>query len=184
MNTDQHGWDQNKDGIHCKNKKVKFVAKILFFSFLSVFIRVHPWLIDSAFAAQETPTVDKALDLAAQELQKAKDETQKLKDFWDKAKLETTLYDKRAKRAYQKWLKSAKALKEQAKAQKDQADLELQLALEKRKLAYNEWQASQLRLLSHESQVKALDQEKQNGSIRLRIKQLEDKIGQQSTAHK
>ena len=133
-------------------------------------------LVNPVSAGSETPTADKALSLAAQEMDKAQQETQKLKDLWDKTRLETTLYEKRAKRAYQKWSKAAKTLKEQARAEKDKADLEFQLALEKRKLAYNEWQASQLRLLSHESRVKALDQEKQSVSIRLKIKQLENKL--------
>lgn len=136
------------------------------------------WFINRAFAGQETPTVDKALALAAKELEKAKDETQKLKDLWDKTRLETTLYDQRVKRAYQKWQKAAKSLKVQARIQKDKAELEFQLAVEKRKLAYNEWQASQLRLLAHESQVNALAQEKESSAIREKIKQLEAKIGQ------
>jgi hypothetical protein len=153
------------------NKKIMY--------FLSAFLCAcfaGPWFISRAFAGQETPTVDKALDLAAKELDKAKDETQKLKDLWDKTRLETTLYDQRAKRAYKKWQKAAKSLKEQARIQKDKAELEFQLAVEKRKLAYNEWQASQLRQLARESQVKALDLEKDGQAIRDKIRRMESKL--------
>ena len=90
--------------------------------------------------------------------------------------METTLYDQRAKRAYKKWTKAVKGAREQAKGQKERAELEFQLAVEKRKLAYNEWQAAQLRMLSRESQVKALDQDKDSAAIREKIKRLEDKI--------
>jgi hypothetical protein len=146
--------------------------------FLSLFICVSvagPSFVSLAFA-DSTPVADSAFDTAAKELDKAKDETQKLKDSWDKSRLETTLYDQRAKRAYQKWTKAAKSLKDQAEAQKKRAELEFQLAVEKRKLAYNEWQVAQLKMLAKESQVKALDQEKESQSIREKIEQLEGKI--------
>jgi predicted nucleic acid-binding Zn-ribbon protein len=126
--------------------------------------------------ADPTPVADTAFDTAAKELEQAKDETQKLKDAWDKSRLETTLYDQRAKRAYQKWVKAAKKVKDAAGAQKERAELEFQLAVEKRKLAYNEWQVSQLRVASHEAMVKALDQQKESGSMREKIKQMEGKL--------
>jgi hypothetical protein len=158
-------------------------GKGIFFVLLA-FMFVHPWLSGLAFA-DPTPVADSAFDTAAKELDQAKDETQKLKDAWDKSRLETTLYDQRAKRAYQKWLKAAKSLKEQAEAQKERAQLEFQLAVEKRKLAYNEWQVSQLRVASHEAMVKSLDQEKESDSIREKIEQMEGKLNTSSqlTAH-
>ena len=143
---------------------------------LPLFICVHLWLIPFAFADPATPSVEDQLAVSASRLDKARDENQKLKDAWDKARLETTLYDQRAKRAYQKWVKAAKGLKEAAKARKEQGELEFQLAVEKRKLAYNEWQVSQLKMLAEESQVKALDQEKESASIRDRIGKLEAKL--------
>lgn len=150
------------------------MKKVVFL--LSVFICVHPWLNSLAFAGQATPSVDGALDTAAKELEKAKDETQKLKDVWDRTRLEVTLYDQRAKRAYKKWAKAVKSAKEQERLKKERAGMELQLAIEKRKLAFNEWQAAQLRQASREAQVKALDQEKDSAAIRERIKKLEDKL--------
>jgi hypothetical protein len=165
--TDKHKWDSQR-----KN----FYLKIFLFFFLSVLIRVHPWLDCLAFAGQVTPTADDAFDAAAKELDKAKDETQRLKDAWDKARLETTLYDQRAKRAYQRWAKAVKSAKEKARLQKERAELELQLAIEKRKLAFNEWQAAQLYQASREAQVKALDQEKESMVIRGKIKQLQEKL--------
>ena len=149
---------------------------ILLFLVLSAFIGVHRWLIGVASATQTTLSVQDSLDAAAKQLEKAKDEAQKLKDAWDKTRLEVTLYDQRAKRAYKKWAKAVKTAKENARLQKERAEMELQLAIEKRKLAFNEWQAAQLRQAADEAQVKALDQEKDSVAIRDKIKRLEGKL--------
>jgi hypothetical protein len=129
-----------------------------------------------ALAADSTPAADTVFDVAAKALEKSKAEVQRLKDLWDKARLETTLYDQRAKRAFQKWMKSKTQTREQAKAVKEKAELELQLAIEKRKLAYNQWQAAMLREVAKESEVKALDQDKDTAAVREKIKQLEGKL--------
>jgi hypothetical protein len=145
---------------------------------LSLCVCALLWLNGFVFADRLTPVPsDSVFDVAAKGLDKAKQEVQDLKDKWDKTRLETTLYDQRAKRAYQRWLKAAQKTKDQAKAQKEKADLELLLAIEKRKLAYNQWQEALLRELAKESEVKALDQEKDTKAIREKIKQLEEKIG-------
>ncbi len=147
---------------------------------LSVFIcSVFAASRQSAFA-DPTPVTGDAFDAAAKELDKAKDETQKLKDAWDKTRLETTLYDQRAKRAYQKWAKAVKSAKESARLQKERAEMELQLAIEKRKLAFNEWQTAQLYQASREAEVKALDQEKDSAAIRERIRKLKEKLNASS----
>jgi len=132
--------------------------------------------LGSSFAATPEPASDKAFDAASQALDKTKGEVQRLKDAWDKARLETTLYDQRAKRAYSRWVKAAKKTKEQAKVQKEKSELELQLAIEKRKLAWNDWQAALFRQASHEAQIKALDQEKEKAAVKERIKKLETKL--------
>lgn len=144
---------------------------------LLTFICVHLCSGGFAFAVPATPVAkDSAFDKAGDALEKAKREVQELRDKWDKARMETTLYDKRAKRAYQKWTKAAKKAKDQAKTQKENAELELQLSIEKRKLAFNEWQAAQLREMAKESDLKALDQEKDTRAIQEKIKQLEQKL--------
>jgi len=169
MSTDEHRFKKQNHHSRC------FKIIRLFFA-LSVFVCVHLWLNCLAVAGEPTPSFDSAVDVAASDLEKAKDETQKLKDVWDKARLEVTLYDQRAKRAYQKWAKAAKTAKDLARAQKERAEMELELAIEKRKLAFNEWQAAQLRQAASEARVKALDQEKDSASIRDRIKRLEAKL--------
>lgn len=134
-------------------------------------------LVNSAWAVAPTPGAkDSAFDKAGEALDKAKQEVQELRDKWDKAKMETTLYDQRAKRAYQKWVKSKQKMRDQAKAQKEKADLELQLAIEKRKLASNEWEAARSREEAKESELKALDQERDAREIREKIHQLEQKL--------
>lgn len=171
----------NADQYRCyKTEKTRKIKKLFFV--LSVLIGVYRWPMALAFSGQATPSVDNALDAAAQELDQARDETQNLKDAWDKARLETTLYDQRAKRAYQKWAKAAKAAKEQAAAQKDRAGLELELSIEKRKLAYGEWQAAELRVAAREAQVKALDQEKESEAVRDKIRKIQDELNPPGTS--
>lgn len=151
---------------------------------LSLFLFVcgaGPLFVASA-AAAPTPVSDKAFEAAAKGLDEAKAEVQKLKGVWDKARMETTLYDQRAKRAYQKWAKAKKDLRKKAEEQKERAQLELQLAIEKRKLAYNQWQAAQYRVLSHESQLKALDQDKDTRAVQEKIGKLEEKLGKSNSS--
>jgi hypothetical protein len=103
-------------------------------------------------------------------------EVQTLRDAWDKTRLEATLYDQRAKRAYQKWIKAAKALRSQALAAKERADLELQLAVEKRKLAFVVLQEAIFRQAALDARMKELDQENDEAAIRLKMKELESKL--------
>lgn len=147
---------------------------------LSALIAVQSLLISLAFGDDSIPTADSAFDVAAKALEKSKEEVQRLKDSWDKARLETTLYDQRAKRAFQRWVKAKTKAREQAKSAKEKAELELQLAIEKRKLAYNQWQAALLRQVAKESEMKAMDQDKDTAAVREKIKQLEGKISRQS----
>ena len=132
-------------------------------------------------ASESTPVGDSAFDAAAKALVRSKDEVQKLKDAWDKSRLETTLYDQRAKRAYKRWAKATAKARGETKVAKERAELELQLAIEKRKLAYNQWQAALFRQVARESELKALDQDKDTTAVREKIKQLEGKIGPKAT---
>ena len=173
MDTDKHRlFKSRKTFLDSRIHRIVFAA--------SVFIGVYRWQTDFAFAGQATPVVDNALDAAAKALDKSKEEVQRLKDSWDKTRLETTLYDQRAKRAYQRWIKAAKSAKDRAKEQKEKAELELQLAIEKRKLAYSQWQAAVYRGMAKESELKALDQDKDTKAIQDKIKELETKIGPRS----
>lgn len=127
--------------------------------------------------ADPPPGTDAALNQAGNDMEAANQEVQKLRDAWDKTKLECTLYDRRAKRAYQKWIKSAKTLRVQAKGAKEQADLELQLAIEKRKLAFVLMQEAIYRQTALDARMKELDQQKDEEAIRAKMKDLETKLG-------
>src|SRR6202453_4865649 len=127
--------------------------------------------------AQTTPEQEsRATYELGQKLDQAKADVDQFKNAWDKARLETTLYDQRAKRAYQRWLKAAKGLRVKAQEQRDKADLELQLSVERRKLAFSQWQSAQLREASEEAQVQAFAQDQGAQAIRNKIQQLEDKL--------
>ena len=124
-------------------------------------------------AGQDTAAPAEA---AAQALQKAKAEAARLKDDWDKARLETTLYDQRAKRAYKHWLNAKSKARDQALRDKERAELELKLSVEKRKLAWNRWEAAQFRATARESEWKALEDEKDSADIEKEIHGLEAKL--------
>jgi len=167
MNADQRRW---KTGMRFMTLPLWGAVAV------SVFICVHPCSL--AFAAPTTPVaVDVSLDNAAKALEKAKEEARALRETWDKTKLEATLYDKRAKRAYEKWVKAAKGLRKDAEKQKDQAQLELKLSMERRKLAYNEWQAALYRQALREAQFKLAEQERDIAIVKERIRKLEKEAG-------
>src|SRR6202041_1464253 len=115
--------------------------------------------------AQTTPQPNADVNVLGEKLDKAKADVDQFKNAWDKARLETTLYDQRAKRAYQRWLKAAKGLRVKAQEQRDKADLELQLSVERRKLAFSQWQSAQLREASEEAQVQAFAQDQGTKAI-------------------
>ncbi len=127
--------------------------------------------------AVSPPGPDAALNQAGKDMEAANQEVRKLRDAWDKTKLEATLYDRRAKRAYQKWIKSAKTLRAQAQTAREKADLELQLAVEKRKLAFVLLQEAIYRQTALDSRMKELDQQKDEEAIRAKMKDLETKLG-------
>jgi len=184
MNRDEHRWDK-KGTLGRISLRVKpeiyslsgpsLSRRILA---LSVCICVHLWFPCFAFAASATPSVyEVQAGSAAKALEKAKEEARALRETWDKAKLETTLYDKRAKRAYEKWVKAAKGLRKDAEAQKLRSELELKLSVERRKLAWNEWQAAVYRQGLKESQLKVLEQERDIAIVKERIRKLEKELG-------
>ena len=124
-----------------------------------------------------TPVPGQALNQAGKEMETAQQGVQTLRDAWDKTKLEAALYDKRAKRAYQRWIKSAKSLRAQARSAKERADLELQLAIERRKLAFVVLQEAVFRQAALDARMKEWDQRKDEADIRAKIKGLEVKLG-------
>ena len=147
------------------------------FLFLAVFMGTHGVLLAQAAPKPEHNETDGLTE----KLDQAKAEVEKFKTAWDKARLETTLYEQRSKRAYQKWVKATKTAKAKAQAARDKADVELQLSVEKRKLAFSQWQSAQLREASSETQIKALAQDQDTKAIQDKIHQLETKLGPTQT---
>ena len=159
----------------CGPRRGLMVQSFLAFS---VFICVHLCSMNFVWASPvSAPAADSALDEAGQKLEKAKAEVQRLKEVWDKARLETTLYDQRSQRAYKRWVAAKKDWKKKMAEHKDQAQLELELSIEKRKLAYSCWQEALYRQMMEESQVKALDQQKDTKAIEENIRHLQAQLG-------
>ncbi|SRR5665213_4459513 len=131
--------------------------------------------------AQTTPQPNADVNALGEKLDQAKADVDQFKNAWDKTRLETTLYEQRAQRAYQRWLKAAKSLKSKAQGQRDKADLELQLSVERRKLAFSRWQSAQLREASEEAQVQAFAQDQGTKAIRDKIQQLQAKLASLQT---
>jgi outer membrane murein-binding lipoprotein Lpp len=138
-------------------------------------------IVSGTLLAQTTHQPNTDVNALSEKLDQAKADVEQFKNAWDKARLETTLYDQRAKRAYQRWLKAAKSLKSKAQGQRDKADIELQLSMEKRKLAFSQWQSAQLREASEEAQVKAFAQDQDTKAIRDKIQQLQSKLSASQT---
>lgn len=86
---------------------------------------------------------------------KARGEAQRLRDAWDHAKLESTVYDKRYRRAYDRWVQSGKEAKAAAVKKRDQAMLDLKISLEKRRLAWYEWELAKAKQVQLEASAKA-----------------------------
>lgn len=141
---------------------------------LTFFLMIVIW--GTAICSAQTPQPTTQVYALGEKLDQTKAEVDQFKNAWDKARLETTLYDQRAKRAYQRWLKAAKTLKAKAQDQRDKADLELQLSVERRKLAFSQWQSAQLREASEEALVKAFAQDKDTKAIQAKIQQLQAKL--------
>jgi chromosome segregation ATPase len=146
--------------------------------FLSAFICANLWLIGfvGLSFAQTTHQPNADVNALGEKLDQAKADVDQFKNAWDKARLETTLYDQRAQRAYQRWLKATKSLKTKAQGLRDKADLELQLSVERRKLAFSRWQSAQLREASEEAQVQAFAQDQGTKAIQVKIRQLQAKL--------
>jgi chromosome segregation ATPase len=146
---------------------------------LSVFIRACVaclWLTGFAFAQTTPQPTLSEVDGLSEKLDQVKADVEKFKNAWDKARLETTLYDQRAQRAYQRWVKAAKSLKAKTQAQRDKAALELQLAVERRKLAFSQWQSALLREAAEETKIKTFAQDRDTKAIQDKIRELETKL--------
>jgi microsomal dipeptidase-like Zn-dependent dipeptidase len=153
------------------------------FSFVKAFLFLAVLMAgDSLLLAQTTPQpAHNETEGSTEKLDQAKAEVEQFKTAWDKARLETTLYEQRSKRAYQKWVKATKAAKAKAQTARDKADIELQLSVEKRKLAFSQWQSAQLREASSEAQIKAVAQDRDTKAIQDKIHQLETKLNPTQT---
>lgn len=139
--------------------------------FLSVLV-----LLNTSVWAHTDPAAGNAVDTLSQKLEATKAEVDKFKTDWDRTRLETTLYEQRSQRAYQRWVKAAKSARAKALAARDKADLELQMSVERRKLVFSKWQAAQLRQTSQEAELKALGQDEDTKAIEAKIQQLQTKL--------
>jgi len=103
---------------------------------------------------------------------KARAESQKLRDVWDHARLESTVYDKRYHRAYDRWVKAAKEGKSVAMKKRDQAMVELKVSLERRRLAWYEWELAKAKQVALEAQNKAKGLREDVQRVKKRIEDL------------
>jgi hypothetical protein len=114
-------------------------------------------LAGTVFAQTPVAAQDAKIVQAAQQVQAAQGEVQKLKDAWDRSRLESTLYSQRAQRAYKRWAAAKKDWKKKMAQHKDGAQLEFELAVEKRKLAFDLWQQAQYRLGAQQQLLSAAE---------------------------
>lgn len=115
--------------------------------------------------AQPEPTPDPTV-------LKARSESLKLRDAWDHTRLESTVYDKRYHRSYDRWVKAAKEGKTAAMKKRDQAMVELKISLERRRLAWYEWELAKAKLVVLEAQNKAKGLREDVKRVKKRIEDL------------
>jgi len=114
-------------------------------------------------------------------VEKWKSEASKTRDLWDKSRLESTLYDKRYKRAYDRWVKAAKDKKAQALAKRDQASGEFKLSLERRRLAWYRFESAKARQAAAEAESQAKGIGEDIRRVEERIRKMEQGLGIQPT---
>ena len=114
-------------------------------------------------------------------VEKWKAETTKTRDLWDRSRLESTLYDKRYKRAYDRWLKAAKDKKASALTKRDRAWAEFKLSLERRRLAWYQFELSKARQAAAEAETQAKGTGEDIRRVEDRIRKMEKDLGIQPT---
>jgi len=103
---------------------------------------------------------------------KARSEPQQLRSAWDKARLEVTVYDKRYRRAYERWVKATKDTKASAMKRRDQAMVEFKISLERRRLAWYEWELGKAKQVALEADTKAKGLREDVARVKKRIEAL------------
>jgi len=151
---------RRKDAKDCEVKRKRKVTQVfILFLLKTLRLGVFAWAFFVGVAAAQTPVPEQNTKItqAAQQVQTAQDEVQKLKDAWDRSRLESTLYSQRAQRAYKRWAAAKKDWKKKMAQHKDEAQLEFELAVEKRKLAFDLWQQAQYRLGAQQQLLNAAE---------------------------
>lgn len=140
-------------------RKKKVTQLFLLFLLKTLRLGVFAWAVFVGAATAQTPVSgqDAKIAQAARQVQTAQGEVQKLKDAWDRSRLESTLYSQRAQRAYKRWAAAKKDWKKKMAQHKDEAQLEFELAVEKRKLAFDLWQQAQYRLGAEQQLLSAAE---------------------------
>jgi hypothetical protein len=110
---------------------------------------------------------------------KARAEVKTVRDLWDKARLEATVYDKRYRRAYDRWTQAAKADKAAAAVKRDRAMDELKLSFERRRLAWYRWEdaRAEAKAVEAAAERKALRSDMER--VKTRIRTMEKALGVQ-----
>lgn len=103
---------------------------------------------------------------------KARAESQRFRDAWDKAKLEASVYEKRQRRAYERWAKATKETKAAALKKRDQSVVEFKVSLEKRRLAWYEWELAKAKQIALEAETKAKGLREDVARVKKRIEAL------------
>jgi hypothetical protein len=108
-------------------------------------------------------------------------EVKKIRDAWDKARLEATVYEKRYRRAYDKWVQSAREGKSKALAHRDRAQAEFNLSVERRRLAWYRWEDARARQQVAEASARRKGLAGDIERVRARILDMEKKWGLAAT---
>jgi hypothetical protein len=128
-----------------------------------------------AFIAEDEPQAEATP--ADPAVVKIRAEVKKVRDAWDKARLEATVYEKRYHRAYDKWVQSAREGKSNALARRDRAQAEFSLSVERRRLAWYRWEDARARQQAAEAAARRKGLAADIERVRARIRDMESKWG-------
>lgn len=124
----------------------------------------------ASLGASDKPTpVPTEIQGAQKALLKAREESARAKEAWDKSKLEATLWDQRYKRAYGEWAKSKGAARPAALEKRLRAEEDLKLALEARRLNWYRSELAAMRVRAAEDALKTLELQREATRVEERI---------------
>ncbi len=123
-----------------------------------------------------TPATSTEMEQAKAALATAREASTKAKAAWDKAKLETTLWDQRYKRAYKEWSQAKGEARKAALERRLTAEIDLKKSLEFRKVNWYRFEIASRRAKAAEESMKICELEQEMATVQARLDALKTPV--------